>query len=305
VIAAPISRAPGEYILWLRPERVRTVTWGGNPFKPVEIGDDPSDLSPRRSFAKWQQVVKGTADAWSRADLAVARLIGETVTDVVMQFRSVRLLIAQDQLEQVRRLVSVSDQPVLIADHQERILLANDAFRQLLPPEQAPPQHLSELLQLLAEPGEIRRRLAELTRRRRPWRGEVRLEHGGAAGPVLLVRADPVLSAPDRVLGFVMLFTDLAERKAADAARRRFLQGILDTNRVMTGRLDSKTDLLFKSLIALVVENAQLAALEIADGVQVGRLAQMLESVQASVRRAAEILGRLLWHASRFRGGKG
>ena len=37
-------------------------------------------------------------------------------TDVVLQFRSVRLLIAQDQLAQIRREVANSSQPVVICD---------------------------------------------------------------------------------------------------------------------------------------------------------------------------------------------
>ena len=38
----------------------------------------------------------------------------------------------------------------------------------------------------------------------------------------LLVRADPVFTALDRTVGFVLLFTDLTERKAAEASRRVF-----------------------------------------------------------------------------------
>lgn len=298
LLATKISRAAGEYLIWFRPERVRTVTWGGDPFKPVQIGDDPADLSPRRSFAQWHQLVERTADPWSAADLAAARLIGETVTDVVLQFRAVRLLIAQDQLEQVTRQVRLSDQPVIVADAEGHILLANDAFRRLLPEGRAPLPHLDALMQVLEEPGEVKRRLAELTRGRRAWRGEVRLETAAEPKP-LLVRADPVFSSPDRVLGFVLLFTDLTERKAGEAARRRFQESIVEGDRMMSGRLDSKTDLAFRNLLSPLVENAQLAALEITDGVEMARLPEMLDSVQASMRRAREVLAHLLWHASR------
>jgi light-regulated signal transduction histidine kinase (bacteriophytochrome) len=298
LLASKISRTAGEYLVWFRPERVRTVTWGGNPFKPVQIGDDPADLSPRRSFAQWHQLVEGTSEPWSSADLAAARLIGETVADVVLQFRAVRLLIAQDQLEQVTRQVRLSDQPAIVADAQGRILLTNDAFRRLLPDGPPPPPHLDGLLQVLADPGEVRRRLADLMRQRRAWRGEVRVETGAEPKP-LLVRADPVFSSPDRVLGFVLIFTDLTERKAGEAARRRFQEAILDGDRMRSGRLDSKADLVFRNLLSSLVENAQLAALEITDGMDMARLPQMLESVQASVRRAAEVLSHLIWHASR------
>jgi hypothetical protein len=68
VLAAPVSSTAGEYLIWFRPERIRTVTWGGDPMKPVLIGEDPSDLSPRRSFAQWHQLVEGTSD-WSAGRL--------------------------------------------------------------------------------------------------------------------------------------------------------------------------------------------------------------------------------------------
>ena len=108
LLATPVSTSPGEYLIWLRPERVRTVTWGGNPFKPILVGDDAKSLSPRRSFSQWHQVVEGTADPWSNADLAAARLVGDTVSDVIIQFRSVRVLLAEDQLSQVRQQVERS-----------------------------------------------------------------------------------------------------------------------------------------------------------------------------------------------------
>ena len=101
VIATPLSRCASDYLIWFRPERIRTVTWGGNPFKPVVVGNDPADLSPRRSFTQWHQQVEGTSDSWSDADQAAARLIGDAIGDVALQFRSVRMLIARTQLEQV------------------------------------------------------------------------------------------------------------------------------------------------------------------------------------------------------------
>jgi light-regulated signal transduction histidine kinase (bacteriophytochrome) len=67
IAATPISNNPGEYLIWFRPERIRTVTWGGDPLKPFVIGDNPSDLSPRRSFAQWHQLVEGTSEPWTRA----------------------------------------------------------------------------------------------------------------------------------------------------------------------------------------------------------------------------------------------
>ncbi|WP_203071838.1 GAF domain-containing protein [Falsiroseomonas ponticola] len=306
VLAAPISATPGEYIVWFRPEQVRTVTWGGDPAKPVELGADPRDLSPRRSFAKWHQVVEGRSEPWTPKDLATARMVGDTVADVVLQFRSVRMLIAEDQLSQIRRQVGNSPQAVVICDAQGNIDLRNDAFDALLPGVRgASPRRIDQLLPFFADPTEVGRRLRDVLENRRSWRGEARLADGLGAGRPLLVRADPVFSSPDRVLGYVFLFNDLAERKAAEAARRRFQQGIEEGSRSRAGRLDRQADLAFRAILASVVENAQLAALEITDGVDVATMPEQLESVRASVARTAEVLEALIRHAARPGEGKG
>jgi PAS domain S-box-containing protein len=228
-------------------------------------------------------------------------LIGESVTDVVLQFRSVRMLIAQDRLEQVRQQVSQSDQPVVVADLTGRILLLNEAFERMLRYSHPHLQSLLDLPSLFADPANIRRRVRDLLDQRRAWRGEARLEAGDDLGRAVLVRADPVLAAQNRVLGFVLLFTDLTERKAAETARRRFQERIIDSRQQYAGQLDSRDALLFRNLLSTVVANAQLAALEITDGVDPARLPQMLEGVRASVTRAAEVLQHLIWHATSWR----
>ena len=91
VVATRISGEPSDMLIWFRNERVRTVTWGGDPFQKISPSDDPLELSPRRSFAQWHQVVEGTSDPWAPADLTAARLIGASVTDVIVQFRSPRI----------------------------------------------------------------------------------------------------------------------------------------------------------------------------------------------------------------------
>lgn len=298
VLAAPVSPLPGEYLVWFRPEQVRTVTWGGDPFKPVVVGDDPADLSPRRSFAKWHQVVEGTAEPWTATDLATARLVGVTVADVVLQFRSVRMLIAQSQLSQVRHQVGQSDQPVVVADAAGHIQLSNEAFDQLLPatdasPTASPARHIRDLLQFFEDAPDVLRRMRDVLENRRNWRGEVCIRTAEGLRP-MLVRADPVYSAPERVLGFVFLFTDLTERKAADAARQHFQEAILREQQPKPGQPESQVGLAFRALLSTVVENAQLAALEITDSVDVARIPEMLDSVRASAARTAEALEQLI-----------
>ena len=297
VMAASVSRTPGEYLIWFRPERVRTVTWGGDPNKPFVIGSDPKDLSPRRSFAQWNQLVEATSDPWTRADMTAGRLIGATVTDVVLQFRSVRLLIARSQMDQVSRQVKRSDEPVLIADAQGGVLLANEAFERLAGPIGDQMRSLADFVGFLVDPDGAALNVQRLVQGHESWRGEIAFRAGKGEPIPLLVRADPVFSAPNRVLGFVLLFIDITEKKGAAAARRQFQEEVLTGSGEFKHRLSAKSNLLYRGLMSSIIENAQLAALEITDVEEPDRMAEMLESVRSSVARTAEVLEHLVWHS--------
>lgn len=296
VAATAISDNAGEYLIWFRPERVRTETWGGDPSKPFVIGDSPYDLSPRRSFAQWHLLVEGTSEPWTPADIAAARAIGQSVSDIVLQFRAVRTLIAQDQLAELSRHVRQSGQPVIIADNGGDIVLINAAGRALF--SGTPPQRLDDLVAAFGARPEVALGLRELVTTHQSWRGEV-MHRAGAHDRALMIRAEPVRPSRDRVLGFVLIFSDIADRKAADAARGRFQEGILQSHHLDSVRLDSSTDLVYQNLLSSLVENAQLAALEITYGAEPERIAEMLEGVRHSTLRTAEVLRHLVWHASR------
>jgi len=299
MLAVAVSNTPGEYLIWFRPEQVRTVTWGGNPTKPMIIGDSPAELSPRRSFAQWHQIVEGTSEPWTSADLAAARLIAETLNDVVLQFRAVRVLIARDQLDAVSRQVSMSDQPAIVTDAGGTVLIANDSSVHLIGEGVKSMRGLEGLAHFLQGPTDIGRQLRSMVHEKKTWRGEAKVQSPEGRTIPILVRGDPVYSAPGRVLGFVLLFIDLTERKAAEAARQKFQDVLIERHHLSAVRLDSKADIVFQNLLASIVENAQLAALEISDSDDPALMPQMLDSVRGSVARSAEVLRQLVWHASK------
>ena len=238
-------------------------------------------------------MVEGTSDPWTAADLAAARLIGATITDVIVQFRAVRILIAQDQLQHVLRQVRSSDQQVVVADARGLILESNAAFGELLAIEHDALRRIDELPKYFSEPDEVRRKLKALIGQSRPWRGEATVENAHGETKAVLVRADPVFAAPDRVLGFVLLFADLTDRKAAEVARSRFQDGIVLSHRQVSGVGDTPAERAVQNLMSSVIENAQLAALEITDGTDLSEVPALLESVRTSVARTAEVLGNL------------
>jgi chemotaxis family two-component system sensor kinase Cph1 len=299
LLAVPISASPGEYIVWFRPERKRTVTWGGNPFEPHLLGDDPATLSPRRSFAQWHQRVEGTAEGWTASDIAAARLFGEMLADLIIQFRSVRMLIAEDQLESIRHQVHEAGQAVIVADPDGQILQINAAFANLLPRHGARPKSLSDLAKIFGDHEATSRALGQLVKDRRAWHGEITINRGNDAAVPLMVRADAVFAAGRRLLGFVLLCVDQTDRQAAEAARQRFQETIIERRRPVQPLLGSQADLRFRAILNKLLENAQVAALETTESMDVSRIPVILEAVRLSVARTAKMLGYLIWHTNR------
>jgi diguanylate cyclase (GGDEF)-like protein len=81
----PILHNPEDAITWFRPEVARTVTWGGNPDKAVEQDPVTGRLSPRKSFAAWQSLLKGHALPWRDIDLAVAQDLRRLITTALLR----------------------------------------------------------------------------------------------------------------------------------------------------------------------------------------------------------------------------
>ncbi|CUI04487.1 ATP-binding protein [Massilia antarctica] len=92
LLAMPVSRIHKHYLLWFRPEVVRTVEWAGNPH--AKDGAAPmAQLSPRTSFATWRETITGTSAAWHPGEIELAT-----------EFRTALLGIALERAEQMAEL---------------------------------------------------------------------------------------------------------------------------------------------------------------------------------------------------------
>lgn len=72
VLVVPISAEQRHFVMWFRPEVERTINWGGNPEKNVELRDGVPRLSPRGSFALWKETVKNHSARWQPHEVEVA-----------------------------------------------------------------------------------------------------------------------------------------------------------------------------------------------------------------------------------------
>jgi light-regulated signal transduction histidine kinase (bacteriophytochrome) len=73
VLAITLPKVTPSHVVWFRREAPKSVTWGGDPSKPIEATAHGDRIRPRRSFAAWIEMMRGTAVPWTRAEIDVAR----------------------------------------------------------------------------------------------------------------------------------------------------------------------------------------------------------------------------------------
>ncbi|ARP81647.1 hypothetical protein CAL12_13065 [Bordetella genomosp. 8] len=81
--AASISSLRAGYLMWFRPEVIRTVQWRGDPHKPV----DPASgrLHPRKSFELWQEELRGRATPWRQSEIDALSDFRTVVVNLILK----------------------------------------------------------------------------------------------------------------------------------------------------------------------------------------------------------------------------
>ena len=86
VLVTWLERERNEYIAWFRGERIREVAWGGRPTKEhVELAGGGTRLAPRKSFARYVELVSGRSRPWSNDDEDAALALRAHINDVVLR----------------------------------------------------------------------------------------------------------------------------------------------------------------------------------------------------------------------------
>ncbi|MEX0408568.1 ATP-binding protein [Aquibium sp. LZ166] len=82
LIAITISELYPSWLLWFRPEVVRTVAWGGDPHKVVR---EAGRIHPRKSFEAWKEQLRHRSTPWSQTEIAAARNLRDAVVGIVLR----------------------------------------------------------------------------------------------------------------------------------------------------------------------------------------------------------------------------
>ncbi|WP_134500317.1 ATP-binding protein [Microvirga pakistanensis] len=97
LLSISISKMRSSYILWFRPELVQTVSWGGNPEKPVREEAGTLRLHPRRSFEIWKEIVRGRSAAWDQSEVEAVKELRNAIVGIVLR-RAEELAALADEL---------------------------------------------------------------------------------------------------------------------------------------------------------------------------------------------------------------
>ena len=84
LMAVQILPEHGCYALWFRPEVINTITWAGDPNKPVSVEDGQARLSPRKSFEAWKQTVELQSARWTEDEIDSAVELRNTLSGAVI-----------------------------------------------------------------------------------------------------------------------------------------------------------------------------------------------------------------------------
>jgi light-regulated signal transduction histidine kinase (bacteriophytochrome) len=106
LLACRLSKELKEYMLWFRPEVIRTISWAGNPNKPVEYNTAGQfQISPRNSFEAWAETVQNTSISWKKEDVDSAHQLKDEISFAIsrkateIRLINERLKVAYDELD--------------------------------------------------------------------------------------------------------------------------------------------------------------------------------------------------------------
>ena len=124
LLAIRISDVRQRYVLWFRPQIIRTVQWAG---EPVNKRTNNGQLHPRRSFESWRETVRGRSQQWNEAEIESAR-------DFLSAMTTISLRRAEEEAElsnaRFERLTQALPEKIFTADDDGVLTFTNDRWRE-------------------------------------------------------------------------------------------------------------------------------------------------------------------------------
>ena len=225
LLAIRISHVRQSYLMWFRPEVVRTVQWAGEPGRTQEN----QGLNPRKSFEIWSELVRGRSKPWTEVEV-------ESATEFRGAIMTISLKRAEEavQLGEARflQLTNALPHPVWTSDDDGQLTYVNQKWLEQGFGSEGRWYEQERLA------GEDQRRSGNLwataVTEGLPFELEVRFHPpSNEADRWNLVRAIPYFRADGTRAGWAGTCTDLTDRRQREAALR------MTEKLALTGRMTS------------------------------------------------------------------
>jgi light-regulated signal transduction histidine kinase (bacteriophytochrome) len=122
LLAIRISHVRQSYVMWFRPEVLRTVRWAG---EPNHHQDKNQKLNPRKSFEIWSELVRGISEPWTEVEI-------ESATEFRAAIMTISLKRAEEavQLGEARflQLTNALPHPVWTSDDDGQLTFVNQKW---------------------------------------------------------------------------------------------------------------------------------------------------------------------------------
>ncbi|WP_331273033.1 SpoIIE family protein phosphatase [Motilibacter deserti] len=95
--ALRVGLGPDEWVLFTRVQQERVVDWGGDPHNKALAAAEGPDvrLSPRKSFDKWREVVRGRSLPWERWQLDAADGLRTHIASAIVRRSREQIVMAE------------------------------------------------------------------------------------------------------------------------------------------------------------------------------------------------------------------
>ncbi len=230
LLVVRISSVQHRYILWFRPEIVKTLRWAGQPEKIVKGN---MTLHPRHSFEEWKETVRGRSRPWQDVEIDSAADFRSALTTIGLRRAEEEIELGEARFIQLTQALPVR---VFTADDAGRLTYTNERWldtglsgsgrwfeEALLTPEDAV---------LCAE------LWTDAVAHNKSFEAEIRLrtpDGEDTVGPERwnLVRVIPFRRAGAERAGWIGCFIDMTESKERETALR------MNEKLALTGRMTS------------------------------------------------------------------
>jgi light-regulated signal transduction histidine kinase (bacteriophytochrome) len=122
LLAIRISDVRQSYLMWFRPEVIRTVKWAGGPGN-VEGRDQR--LTPRKSFEIWSELVRGRSKPWTKVEIESATQFRAAITTISLKRAEEAVQLSEARFLQ---LTNALPHPVWTADDDGQLTYVNQKW---------------------------------------------------------------------------------------------------------------------------------------------------------------------------------